>query len=56
MSMKHEYKHVVNLSESVIENFVRRPLAVKSPWRHSGLQENIISETMHDRGEVTIEH
>ena len=31
MSMEHDYKLGVTLSESVIENFVRRPLAEESP-------------------------
>ena len=34
MSIEHEYKLWITLSESVIENFVQRPLAEESPRRH----------------------
>ena len=55
--MKHDYKFGLTLSESIIENYVQRPLAGYHHDVISGLQENvIISETVHDRGEVTIEH
>ena len=57
MSIEQNYKFGVTLSESVIENFVRCPLAENHQDFTSGLQENIIiSEAMHERGEVSIEH
>jgi len=34
MSMDHEYKVRVSLSESVVKLHIRRHLAVESLWRH----------------------
>ena len=45
MSKDYEYKLGVTLSESVIENFVRRPLAGKPPYEYKlgvTLSESVI--------------
>ena len=56
VSITHEHKLGVTLSESVIGNYVWRPQRIYGYEVISGLQEIIIiSETMHDRCEVTIE-
>ena len=60
VTIEHKKELVVNFSGTIVKLCVRRPLPEISPLHHdviSGLQENmIISETMHDRGEVTVEH
>ena len=56
MSMEHEYRLGVTLSESIIENYARRPLAGYHNDVISGFQENVISsEKVHERYEVTME-
>ena len=57
MSIEHDYMLRVTLPKSIIENYVRRPLTGYHHDVVSGLQENIIiSEMVHDRNKVTIEH
>ena len=57
LTIEHKQEVMVTFSETVmVENVVRR---YRRYQYHviSGLQENIIiSETMHDRREVTIKH
>ena len=56
MSMKHDYKLEVTLSESTIENCVQLPPAGCHHDVISGLHENIIfSATVHGRGKVSTE-
>ena len=55
MSFDHYWEVGVDLSESIIKNFIRRPLVEKCHDDISGLQENLnISEMVRDRANTTI--